>query len=524
MIRALLLLWALPLGCAPPDDPAPLADPAPLLTRASLDLRGRRPSPAELAEARAHPGGVDATLSTWLNGPELGPRIQAMWGPIWLTQADEYLVSARAFGEEDEAAFYRSMGEQPLRVLAHVATEDMPWSEIVTADWTLADALLERVLPVERLSDEPGWQLARYTDHRPPLGAFGSPGIYLRYTSTEFNAQRGRANAMTRILLCDDYLARPIALDRGTDLLDQEAAIDAIRTDPGCVACHSTLDPISGNLWGFHQMLDAAPREYAWYHPERESFWEIWSGVPPGFEGQPTEGAHELGPLLVANPGFDACAVQQARTVMLQDEELALDPDGLAATREVYDLGGGRMKAALAGLLWDPSWRGVGLESAGKAGRKLISADLLESSLSALVGVQLRLEGWGLTDNDRLGLRTLAGGVDGRFQTAVTTQPTPTLVLVQARLAEIVAGLATGPDSMGSLFEDGDLDADLSEAAWKARHADLSRSVLSRDPHADEITADRALYDAARQAGASPAEAWQVLLTAMLRDPAVLWD
>jgi hypothetical protein len=37
------------------------------------------------------------------------------------------------------------------------------------------------------------------------------------------------------------------------------------------------------------------------------------------------------------------------------------------------------------------------------------------------------------------------------------------------------------------------------------------------------LAADRALYAAARAAGASPAEAWQAVLTALLLDPAAVW-
>lgn len=501
-----------------------LDDPQALLARASMDLRGQRPSEQELALAVVDPASVDDDIAAWLDAPTLSDRLVALWGPIWLTQADEYLVPAAAFGEQDEPAFLRSVGQQPLRHLARVVTDDRPWSQLITADWTVADPLMARIAPLERESDADGWQLAWYTDYRPALGAFDSPGMYLRFTSTEFNAQRSRANAMSRILLCDDFLARPISVGRGVALLDQEAAQEAIRTDPSCKACHDTLDPIAANFWGFHQMFDSAPREYTWYHPEREVFWEVWSGVGPGFQGQNIQGAHELGPLVAAADGFTSCAVSQARQVLLQDAVQAADPDGTERSRQAYDASGGRMKAVLWSVTQQPAWRAVGQESAGDAGRKLISADLLESSMAGLVGATFRLDGWGLTDNDREGLRTLAGGVDGRFQTQPADRPTPTSVLVQARLAELVAGLATQDDRPGALFAADDLSADLDTAAWNDRDRSLSLRVLSRPPTEDELSADRALYDAARATGATPAQAWQAVLTALLRDPAAMWD
>ena len=33
----------------------------------------------------------------------------------------------------------REVGEEPLRLMAHVAVNDLPWSDIVTADYTMAD-------------------------------------------------------------------------------------------------------------------------------------------------------------------------------------------------------------------------------------------------------------------------------------------------------------------------------------------------------------------------------------------------
>lgn len=520
MRRIVPLVGALLVGCS--DPPGAGGDPAALLTRASLELRGHRPTPAELADAERWPDSVDMRIAQWLEEPALGDRVRALWGPVWLTQADEYLVPAQSFGESDEAAFHRSVGQQPLRVVAHTVTEDLPYAEVITGDWTLADPLLERVAPLEREPGD-GWTLARWTDYRPNLGAASSPGFWLRYTSTEFNAQRGRANALSRILLCDDYLDRPIPLGRGVDLLDQEAAQDAIRTDPGCVACHDTLDPMAANLWGFHQMFDEVPTEFAWYHPEREAWWRNWSGMGPGFEGAELAGAHELGEAITRSSKFESCAVLQTRRLLIPDERAVLADEPLARSEQAWAQSGGRLRAVLESVTWDPAWRGVGLEEAGATGRKLLSAELLESSFTGLVGQQLRIEGWGITDNDRVGLRTLAGGVDGQFQTLPASRPTPTMVLVQHTLAEAVAGLATAEDRPGALFSAGDLAEAVPTADWQERHRALTLRVLSRAPTPDEQRADRALYDSVLELGEGPDVAWRAVLEAMLKDPNLLW-
>ena len=533
---ARLGLALLSVGCAGPVDKSPASGPdtaepvlpddgAARLARASLDLRGHRPSPAELAAA-ADGAEADRQIAAWLEDAALGARVAALWAPTWGTAADQYLVAADQFGPYEEAALMASLGQQPTRLIQRLVEDGLPWSTFATAEWTVVDELLLDLLPVEA-EDEPardGWVRARWTDGRPPLGAFGSPGFYLRTTSTEFNAQRSRANAISRIALCDDFLDRDVPLGTGATILDQEAAINAMRDDPGCQACHDALDPVAAHLWGFHQMFDGSPSEYLRYHAEREFFWQTWGGgVGPSFEGQPSDAAADLGPALASSGRFSRCAASQTRALLLLDPAAAAEAEGTDAALAAYTDSGGDLRAVIASVLQDPAYRGVGQASAGGAGRRLLTGERMERALSALVDVHFTIDGWGLSDNDRAGLRTLAGPADLHSLAAGPPTPSPTQVLVQGALAEAVAGLAIGPSLPGGLFEIGDLEADLDDDAWAARHAELSLRALSRPPAPGELAADRALYAAARAAGASPAEAWQAVLTALLLDPAAVW-
>lgn len=495
-----------------------------VLTRGSLDLRGVRPSPDEL-EAIQTEAELEAALAAWQAGPALGGRIAALWAPTWDTMADGYLPAVESFGPYEDSALLRSLGQQPTQVLARIVDEDQPWSAMVSGDWTVVDPLLEGLLPVA--VDEAGaegWRRGTWTDGRPPFGAFASPGVMLRYTSTEFNAQRSRANVLTRIALCDDFLDREVELGDGATILDQDAAISAMRDDPGCRSCHDTLDPIAAHFWGYFQLFDRSPAEYLRYHAAREYFWETWGGgVGPAFEGQPSATAGDLGPAVAASPLFAACAVEQARALLLLDPDAAQDPAATQADRTAFIESGLQMRTLVASVQRDPRWRGVGDPAAGDASRRLLMGERMEHAMSALVGAQLRVDGWGLTDNDRAGLRTLAGRDDLHSLAVGAAVPGPTQVLVQEALAEAVAGLATSDAPMGTLFSPEDLEADPDAAAFARVHARLTLSALSRPPTDDEVTADRALYDAARAAGASPAEAWRAVLTALLQDPAAVW-
>jgi hypothetical protein len=495
-----------------------------VLARGSLDLRGVRPTPDELLAVETE-AELEAALAAWLAGPALGARVAALWAPTWDTMADAYLPATESFGPYEDSALLRSLGQQPTQVLARVVDEDLPWSAVVMGDWTVVDPLLEGLLPVS-LEEEgaDGWRRARWTDGRPPFGAFASPGLMLRYTSTEFNAQRSRANVLTRIALCDDFLDREVELGDGATILDQDAAISAVREDPGCRSCHDTLDPIAAHFWGYFQLFDRSPAEYLRYHAAREFFWETWGGgVGPAFEGQPSATAADLGPAVAGSPLFAACAVEQARAVLLLDPVAAADPAGVEADRAAFLDSGLQMRALIASVQRDLRWRGVGDPAAGDASRRLLVGERMERALSALVDVELRVDGWGLTDNDQAGLRTLAGRDDLHSLAVGAALPGPTQVLVQEALAEAVAGLATSADPMGSLLSAEELEAAPDAAAFARLHDRLTLAVLSRPATAAARADDQALYDAARAAGARPAEAWRAVLAAMLQDPAAVW-
>ena len=116
-----------------------------------------------------------------------------------------------------------------------------------------------------------GWERAHYTDGRQHAGILTMSTTWLRYPSAGGNANRSRANAVSKMLLCDDYLSRPIVLNRAA--VDQ-LTVDpetAISTNASCQSCHSTLDPLASHFFGFFVYDDEDPTEggAATYRPER---------------------------------------------------------------------------------------------------------------------------------------------------------------------------------------------------------------------------------------------------------------
>ena len=107
-------------------------------------------------------------------------------------------------------ALNTSIIQAPGRLAEHVVMQDRPWSEIVTADYTLADSVVATVWGLPYDADAGGWQVTRYEDGRPPAGVLSDGWLFTRMPSTEGNRHRERASLISGALICHDYPNRPV--------------------------------------------------------------------------------------------------------------------------------------------------------------------------------------------------------------------------------------------------------------------------------------------------------------------------
>lgn len=509
-VTAALLLSA--CAGAPPEPATTPSDPLAALTRLSLDLRGVRPSTAELEAVAADAQALDPLRAAFFEDPRLAEQVVAGFAEVWNTVRDETEHPASALGLEDEPGFARAVGEEPLRILAEVAMQDLPWTEIVTADWTRVDAQLALVWPVELL-EEPaadGWRRARYTDGRPAAGALVSNGLWWRYETSENNASRGRANQLSRILLCRDFTLDLVAFDRSLDLSDEEAVRAALHNNPGCAGCHSTLDPLASLLGGVYVTRKSGVEELLRYHPEREGIWRTQTGVPPSYFGLPAEALGDLGQRIAADPNFIDCAVQQSAELLLRRPLTLEDTDKRTAWREQF---------LDSGLTLRSLWEAIVRSEEYEEGAKLLTPALLSSMIEDLTGFRLLVDGADLLRTSTYGLATLAGAGDGEFATGVAQDWSATLVLVQNRVAEAAADHAVRvePSRLLAVDPTAELDYDALREAIAALHL----RVLSRAAAESELEALSTHHaEVARLSGSEAA--WVSVLTVLLRDPELL--
>ncbi len=508
-----------------PTTPTQAIQPLPgpqLLRRLSLDLRGVLPSRAEQDAIAENPEAWETLREQYLEDPLFEERMVQVFADRWRTRVDVFDIVYQDFNMDpsEEFELEKSIGEEPLRLLARIAASDRPWTDIVTTEMTMANEVLGEIWPVQYPEDAKGWVESTYTDARPPAGVLTTNGLWWRYTTTNGNMNRGRAAAIARLLLCEDYMARPISLADQDEALDLSAS--AIQSNPYCMSCHSSLDPIAASLFGFWWMALYSPPEEIRYHPEREPLGPVYLNTEPAWYGAPMSGLADLGWQVATDSRFYSCAVESMAESLWQRPIELDDMALLDDIRRDFIEDGTRMKDLIRALTDTPAYQAGRLNSdAEENTRRLMSTSQLQTALDDLTGFQWTSQGYDQLANDTLGYRVLGGGTDG--VTVVNKQRTPglTWLLVFKRAAQGAASRAVTEDLEGQkrqLFRHVDLQTrPLDEAFTKelqSLHWQLLGMPLQQSTQAE---LEQLWSDVEAQEGA--ASAWQAVLTVLFRDP-----
>jgi len=503
--------------------PVPEMGAVALAERISLDVRGKRPTEAEIAAVEADPAALDGLTETWLHDPGFPARVRDLWSEVYLTRTESFLIAGSAYGLDD-VAFQRAVGEEDLQLLGYIADHDLPYSTLVTGDFTVADETLAAVWPIDRPEGE-GWLKAQYTDGRPAAGVLSTNSLWWRYPSTTSNANRKRANAISRIFLCDDYLSRPIDFDRNVNLLDGDAVQDALRENPSCQSCHNSLDPLASYLFGFWWYDYTNPLEASTYFPAREQRYRDYTGVAPAYYGVPGYSLHELGEQIAADRRFPQCAVQQTYELLLRRKIALADTTALVEHRNDFVADGLTVRALFRTVLADPRYRAGATDEAGYVPLKMATPDLLAAEIEDLTGFRWEYGGYDLLGSDAVGFRTLAGGADGYNVTSTATSPNATLLLVQERLAEAASAYVVNeaPERLFTVDFAATPEADRAAMAaqLQALHLRLYGHRVAAD--GEEVAAGLELWSSLYAVERDGKAAWAGVLSALLRDPDFLY-
>ncbi|MEQ1564673.1 MAG: DUF1585 domain-containing protein [Myxococcota bacterium] len=485
-------------GGVEPGSPYVTLGPVQHAVRASLALRGVRPTPSELAQVEGDPASLDALIDQWAETPEFGLTAKDMFAEWLLVRAD-VIDPLPALGPMEGRLMHEmsfSLSEAPLELVRHVVDHDLPLTEVVTSEIAMADPVVAGVYGLPYDPEGEPWQVSRWVDGRPAAGLVVDSELWRRHESAGSNFNRRRANLVADVFLCSDFATRDVVVSGGVTISDEFEVAAAVRTQPECVNCHQALDPLATHFFGFKKQVkrttvnkgyrydcDPSPqndpfRPYAEeefcyplevYSTEDEDWWEYWDLPAPGYYGRPEEDLRDLGRSIAEDPRFSKCMARRFYGYLTQSDPAAV-PESLAQELQQVLVSEGYSARALAkAVVRTESFRATRLErgrsaEVAPAGIQIVRPEQLARSVEQATGFVWMVnpdfpgcdaddfdgtDCWGQVDlmrSDRFGYRAMAGGIDGSAITRPIHSPTPPRELVWERFAGEAAGFVVDGD------------------------------------------------------------------------------
>jgi hypothetical protein len=478
-------------------DQIPVLSPADTLRKATLQLSGRLPTDAELSTVGS--GGEDAlssTLDGLMNEDAFYNRLKELYADVLLTgrysgqglgllsSADypsrywfnpsglpQNMLTPDQITQQTWSDY--GISAEPLELIAYVARNNRPFSEILTADYTVVNPYSARVYGLDpaklgfaNLGSYYEFQKAKVSITRagaqlaiPHAGILTTPVFLNRYPTTTTNVNRARARFTFKYFLATDLLAvaeRPI---------DPSSVISTVptRDDPNCTSCHKIIDPVAST----YQKWDSGGS----FQPTL-----AWPAVmpQPGFGTQtvPNVGQYPaalqwLATTLVQDPRFARSVFNNIYAgVMGQDPTpypLSGDPDFAAKEKawqeqnriiqsilDSFNNGNQNVKLIFKGLIMSPLFRATNasgltpIQSEAFGTGNLLTPEVLARKVPATLGIKwYRYDFQDYLTND---YDLLYGGIDFNNVIKRLTVPNGVMVSVGQRLATEMACSATAWD------------------------------------------------------------------------------
>jgi Protein of unknown function (DUF1592) len=551
--------------------------------RASMAVRGIRPSLDELAQVEADPGALPALVDSWLESDEFGDMIEDLHAELFLLRDDtQYqlpVMGSLITAGYNQADLHQSTVAAPLKLVREVVTEDRPYGDILTADYTVANQVVADIYGLEFDPAGEEWQHTHWVDGRPQSGLLSDSQIWRRHVSNAANFHRGRANFVSRTFLCEDLGARDVFVAGGIDIADPLAVANAV-SDPnqGCVGCHTVLDPLAAFFWGYKEQLQRGAilsaydlnceynfengpppmgdyRVEHWCYPLKfydvaeEDDWEYWGLRPPGLYGKPGETVEDLGLMILDDPRFGSCTAKNVAAYLTETDRKVLPDDWVIRLTDVLTASNYSVKALVKEIVLSQEFSTARVLNAGDpppftAGLQVVRPEQLARMINDLTGFRWMANEdtpacagtgnncWGNVDlltSDVYGFRSMMGGIDSFTVTHPTHTPTPTKLLALSKLADEAAGYVVYQDFLKPAAErkllTGIESAEVDEAKVRAQIASLAVRILGQRWEVDGIdtTGMYALFTAATERTSQPTEGWKVVVSAFLRDPLLVF-
>lgn len=531
----------------PPPPEVEYLSPTEHLVRASMTLRNRRPALADLERVAADPAALPEIVDGYLATPEFGEVMRDLHAETLLVRVDLRNLAFKSIGpvaDRTAGDILKNVYEEPLRLIEHVIVNDRPYTEIVTADYAIAEPVSAAIWGMAHSGAGAAEEVSTWLDGRPVSGIVSSSALYARHQSAGANYHRGRANVLSSALLCFDYLHSDIVIDTSIDLANPEIVADALRQNPACVGCHQTLDPLASYLWGVQFGARYANYPVPMWSTQWTGGWVEATERPPGYFGQDGGGGTltDLGQRIADDPRFPRCAASRFAAYFTQTERTELPFAWVARLTAQFEASGMNAKALAREIVLSDEFRvshavaDAPAETAEEVvGMLRARPEQLDGMIADLTGFRWRTDSqillngvtYGVADllrSDHVGFRALAGGIDGYY----VTRPTHTTNAVSSLILRVLAATAAGH------VVDTELDApadarrlltevtavDTAEPVIRAQLARLHARIFGSLDAADgaAVTETYALFASVLARTGDVRHAWKTTLTAMLGD------
>jgi len=479
--------------------------PIQTLRKASLNLAARLPSAAEVDAVSA--GGEDAldtVLDTILNEEAFYDRLKEIYNDILLQ--DKYLGGENALsllrdGEYPDRRWYRDLGlldeagpnydstlyyrlraytndavgREVLELIDYVVRNNKPFSEILTADYTMVNAYSAKTYGVEghaNFRDFDTIEYPAYPDdptHFQPVRIAGIPhagvltsAMFLnRFPTTSTNRNRHRSRMVFDIFLDTNILA--LEGSRPGDAIDvsgETATLD----NPQCTGCHVVMDPVASIFQNWDSLGRYRPSsEYSnWY---TDILARGFNGVAMPLSGNSNSSLQWLGKQMAADPRFSLATVKTIykglsgqdplQTPTTKDTDSAEWQAYLAQQVTFKNIAhkfresGLNLKVVVKEVVKSLYWRAENLQPGANAdihrnmgSARLLTPEMLDRKITAVLGYDWNYSSgryhW-LTERRSDSLRQLYGGIDSDTVINRIEDPNGLMVAVQNRMASEMA-------------------------------------------------------------------------------------
>jgi hypothetical protein len=330
-------------------DGVTLLSPGETFRKAAINLGGRLPTAAE-EKAVTSDDALDKALDGLMKEDTFLERIREMYNDSLLTERWNrygdglYLINEQDFPKIEEIkdggtydaqrrSISRAIAREGLNLVAYVVQQDKPMTEILTANYVVANPFSAQLYGVTGFKDATNEnefkevQLKTYDGTKVPhAGILSTPAFLNRWPTTPTNRSRGRARQLFKSFMAFNVLK---ISERPVDASKVAAGDNPTRNSELCNVCHKVIDPIAGGFRGWSENGN-----YTKFYVD-----EPWHDdmEPPGFadEKMPASAYNTGLPWMAAeianDPRFAISVVQTLFTGVTGHEPMAYPTDSDAA-------------------------------------------------------------------------------------------------------------------------------------------------------------------------------------------------